>query len=463
MLDNGQLDPTFNLNGSLEVSDTNYLIPTNGTPVHRYDDHSKSTHESDETTYQISSGYQQSLEAVTTHAAPVDLNDVNNAMHIELKDTITFSNAQAYSTTDLLFLKFTASLKQKETDELGKATEVDYGFPAGTSGTVKFYIQDSAGNYYVPNENGWGTQSTEPDGTSSGYPTYDWVSDGGNLSLPLSADGKTPIDLSGVRGVIKGTQDKGASEIIVTAKMENVVVPPGGDDDPIPSSENGTDTWTQIHYLAQLSTQARSLNYSTVRAVADDETHYYRKAVNKVILSMDAAKIRQLGVNPLAPVAEDLVNGRSRIDLTAALDMTGLKNREQVLKNTDRIVFTLSLERRNDGASGSNLTYETVENGENFISFLWPDDSNRWSFTITKENGQFNQFNSDLYLFPLTAYVAMDQKQYANYQIKMDVKFKDANGNDTLNPNESIDISDAYVVYTYACINPTFYEFENAN
>lgn len=462
LLDNGQLDPTFNLNGSLEVSDTNYLIPTNGTLVHRYGDHSESTHGSDETTYQISSGYQQSPKAITTHTAPVDLNDVNNAMHIELEDTITFSNAQAYSTTDLLFLNFTASLKQKGTDESGKATEVDYGFPAGTSGTVKFYIQDSAGNYYVPNENGWVTQSTEPDGTSSGYPTYDWVSDGGNLSLPLSADGTIPIDLSVVRNMIKGTQDQDVSKIIVTAKMENVAVPPGEVDDPIPSSENGTDTWTQIHYLAQLSTQARSLNYSTVRAVADDNTHYYRKAVNKVILSMDAAKIRQLGVNPLAPVGEDLVNGRSRIDLTAALDMTGLKDREQVLKNTDHIVFTLSLERRNDGVSGTDLTYETVAEKEKFISFQWKNDpeATDWTFTVSKDaSGQFDQgFNEELYLFPLTAYVAMDRTQYSNYKIAMDVKFVDDKGIDTLNPNESIDTNDAYVVYTYACIKPSFYE-----
>lgn len=441
-----QVDTTFSLNGALTISLTDYLIPTNGTQVHRYGDNSKSTNYSDETTYQISSGYQQSLSAINTNPPTVDLNDANNAMQMTLRDTITFSNSQAYSSADPLFLKFTASLKQKEKDEVGNVSESDSGFPAGTSGTVKFYIQDTDGYYYVPSENGWTKQSDKPDGTGSGYPAYPWVCDGGNLSLPLSSDGTTPIDLSGVRDRIKGNE--GTSEIIVTAEMEKVKVPPGGEDDPIPSSENGIDTWAQIHYLAQISTQARSLNYSTVRAMTDDTVHYYRRAENKVILSMDAVKIGQLGVNPLAPVEEDLVDGRSRIELNAVLNLTEVKNREELLQQTEQVVFSLSLERRNDSV------YGTVEDEESFISFRWPKDTPGWSFTVSKNDLQFQE---GLYTIPLTAYVAMDQTTYANYQIKMDVQFLDGEGNAVLSPVQK-DTSDANVVYTYACIKPSFYD-----
>lgn len=443
-----QVDTTFSLNGALTISLTDYLIPTNGTQVHRYGDNSKSTNYSDETTYQISSGYQQSLSAINTNPPTVDLNDANNAMQMTLRDTITFSNSQAYSSADPLFLKFTASLKQKEKDEVGNVSESDSGFPAGTSGTVKFYIQDTDGYYYVPSENGWTKQSDKPDGTGSGYPAYPWVCDGGNLSLPLSSDGTTPIDLSGVRDRIKGNE--GTSEIIVTAEMEKVKVPPGGEDDPIPSSENGIDTWAQIHYLAQISTQARSLNYSTVRAMTDDTVHYYRRAENKVILSMDAVKIGQLGVNPLAPVEEDLVDGRSRIELNAVLNLTEVKNREELLQQTEQVVFSLSLERRNDSV------YGTVEDEESFISFRWPKDTPGWSFTVSKNDLQFQE---GLYTIPLTAYVAMDQTTYANYQIKMDVQFLDGEGNAVLSPVQK-DTSDANVVYTYACIKPSFYELQ---
>ena len=441
-----QVDTTFSLNGALTISLTDYHIPTNGTQVHRYGDNSKSTNYSDETTYQISSGYQQSLSAINTNPPTVDLNDANNAMQMTLRDTITFSNSQAYSSADPLFLKFTASLKQKEKDEVGNVSESDSGFPAGTSGTVKFYIQDTDGYYYVPSENGWIKQSDKPEGTGSGYPAYPWVCDGGNLSLPLSSDGTTPIDLSGVRDRIKGNE--GTSEIIVTAEMEKVKVPPGGEDDPIPSSENGIDTWAQIHYLAQISTQARSLNYSTVRAMKDDTAHYYRRAVNKVILSMDAVKIGQLGVNPLAPVEEDLVDGRSRIELNAVLNLTELKNREELLQKTEEAVFSLSLERR-DGA-----VYRTVEDKNSFISFQWPKDTPGWSFTVSKNDLQFQE---GMYTIPLTAYVAMGQTTYANYQIKMDVQFLDGEGKDVLSPEQK-DTIDANVVYTYACIKPSFYD-----
>ena len=463
----GQPNTSFNLNGFLSMG-LDCSMPKNGTQIHRYDQ-SKTFNNSDETTYQISSGYQQSLEPKNPYNSPVDLNDANNSMHIEVQDTITFSNTQAYSATDLLYLKFTANLKQNKRGAENALEVMDYSFPAGTTGIVRFYIEDAYGNYYVPNESnesGWSKQSTKPDGNSVGYPTYRWVSDGSNMMLPLSADGTTPIDLSGVRTLIKGNQNVGTSQIIVTAIMEDIQISFGGENDPIPPSKDGTDTWAQIHYQAQLSKQARALNYSTVRTTADDSAQYYRRATYQAILSMDAARIRQLGVNPLALVGEDLdpETGRSIINLNAALNLNGLKDKEQVLNNTNKIIFTLSLERRNDGASGTSPTYEAVseEDRGKFISFLWPDGSTGSSFIVSKdEQGQFGQgFTEELFQFPLTAYVAVDQEQYANYQIKMDVRFKNDNDADVLDPIESIDNSEAYVVYTYACIKPSFYEPE---
>ena len=44
-----------------------------------------------------------------------------------------------------------------------------------------------------------------------------------------------------------------------------------------------------------------------------------------------------------------------------------------------------------------------------------------------------------------------DQKNYANYKIMLSVSFEN-------NSNVSVTDSDANVVYTYACIKPSFYE-----
>ena len=453
----------FARNGKLEIGVKDYGIPTNGTKIHRNDNTEMDDGNTTESTYNISSGYQQVL-TTSNPKSPVNLNDGNNKMHIAVTDTITFSSDQAYSTKDLLFLKFTASLTQHKND----AETEDRGIPAGTTGTVLFYVQDTAGDYYVRNGDQWSRLAppNDPENIPDGYQacSYDWTSDGGSLSLPLSQDGKTPLDLSGVRSLIKNKQGV-EPKIIVKAVMEkDISLLSIGEGDPIPLSKDGMDAWANLHYVAQLSTQARSLDYSTVRAMGNDDTRYFRLTSYQAILTMDALKIRQLGVNPLAPVEDDLTADRAHsiIQLNVALNLAELEERKRILENTQQIVFTLSLERRNDGVANVR-SYEIVgeEERNNFISFRWKDDVTGWRFYVSKnDQGNFDygfDVNETLFQFPLTAYVAMNQTQYANYQIKMDVEFLDSEGRQILTDVYK-NTSDAYVVYTYACIKPSFYE-----
>ena len=48
------------------------------------------------------------------------------------------------------------------------------------------------------------------------------------------------------------------------------------------------------------------------------------------------------------------------------------------------------------------------------------------------------------------------QKDYANYRIKLEVTF-----NGTSNKTISVTDTDAYLVYTYACIKPEFFDPSN--
>ena len=348
-----QNNPNFYINGSLS-STLDWSMPSSGTQLHRYDPSQVDNRNNTESTYLISTGYRQELASNEADQC-IDLNDPSKTMQVNVQDTITFSNAQTYGDSDKLFLKLTVNLQEYTTSQ-GNTTSEEKQFPVGTTGTVRFYVQDGAKTTdYTWNGGRWNSQE-KPEGQQK-QPVavqYDWISTGGNMELLLSADGKTALDLSAVRQMIKGTLSTDDSQIIVTAEMDiafgsaevlNAAVPA--------SNQSGTDTWAQLHYLGQISTQETSLNYSAMRATADDNAMYYRGVKYEAILSMDAMHIDQLGVNPLQLVQDyqETIDGRnaSRINLTAALNLVNLQDIKSVLANTDSITFTLSLKRKDDG------------------------------------------------------------------------------------------------------------------
>ena len=438
----------FYMNGSLS-SALDWEMPSEGTWVHRYDGSSKNVGNNDESTYQISTGYRQELSSTAYIGTAVNLASGTEKMQVKAQDTITFSNQQVYGDNDQLFMKLTVDL-QEHTADSQEVTEIQ--FPAGTTGKVYFYIQDTNGRYYLTNGNSWMVQTGKKEAAS-----YDWVSQGANMELLLSEDGITALDLSGVRKLIKGNKSSGDSQIIVTAEMDiefsgqevlNATVPP--------SENNGSDTWVQLHYAGRISTQEFSLAYSSVRAAVNDNAKYYRGVKYEAILSMDAMSISQLGINPLELVPEYLTtfHGKkaSRIDLMAALNLVNLQDIENVLANTKSITFTLSLQR---GGRGS---YSDVSDASDYVEIdLSSYDASNWSWIIQQDqfykDGQIvtnDIFDGTQFTMPITAYVYTNQKNYANYEIKLTVQFEGS--------SVSVTDTEAYVVYTFACIKPEFYD-----
>lgn len=446
-----QNNPDYYINGSLS-STLNWSMPSSGTQMHRYDPTKVDDRNNTESTYQISTGYRQTLVSTAVSGEAINLGDSNKIMQVKVQDTITFSNGQTYGDSDKLFLKLTVNLQECTTSG-DKTTSEEKQIPVGTTGTVKFYVHNQTDDtYYTWNGTAWISQQiSEASPKPPVAVTYDWSSQGGNMELLLSADGTNALDLSAVRQAIKGTKSEGDSQIIVTAEMDvkfgssevlNAAVPA--------SDRNGTDTWARLHYLGQISTQETSLNYSAMRATVDDNAKYYRGVSYQAVLSMDAATIDQLGVNPLqlVPDYQETINGKnaSRIDLTAALNLANLQNIEKILQSTNSITFTLSLQRRKDDI------YVDVANASYFIAF-----DTGWSWTIPQDqyyrDGKIvteGIFDGTRFTFPITAYVFTDQKDFANYKIKLSVSFEDS--------TVSVNDTDAYVVYTYACIKPSFYE-----
>lgn len=449
-----QGNQNYFLNGKLNT-ELDWSMPNNGTQVHRYDPGTVDNGENTESSYQIYSGYQQSLESLSVTGEAINLMDVNKKMQVALKDTITFSSKQAYGDDDPLFAKFNVSLKKHMSDSADKE---EIQFRAGTAGTVHFYIQDRSGQYYIRDGSTWKIVTEKSE--ASQYNSYEWISQGNNMELPLSANGNEALDLAWVRQTIIDNSSLKSEIIIITAEMDiefsgqevlNATVPA--------SDQNGTDIWAQLHYVALLSTQASSLNYTANRIAVDDNAHYYRGIQYQAILSLDAMRIDQLGVNPLELVASYMKNidnkEASQIELNAALNLANLPNYESILQRTKEIKFSLSLEQR----SGSG--YTTVGNASDYLAFAWSDGSRNWEWTISQDkfcsNGKLitsDVFRDAQFTFPLTAFVFTNQKAFANYKIKLSVSFWDENDNQI---GVSVEDKDAYVVYTYACIKPTFY------
>ena len=451
---------SFAMNGTMRLglNDNSYSIPTNGTKVRRNMQNSidEDKEESTESTYNISSGYQQDLKTRDAQN-PTNLNDANNKMHMEMTDTISFPLTQAYGDNDSLFLKFTVSLLQTKEDQTS-----DRGIPAGTTGTVLFYVQDSAGNYYKRSGSDW-IKSVTNEEKDNHVCSYDWESDGGNLSLILSKDG-TPLDLAGVRKLIKDNSGVEA-KIIVRAVMKEDIAPVySGEDDVIPNSKDGLDNYAKVHYVAQLSTQARSLNYSTVRAITNDDTHYFRYLSYQAVLSMDAANIDQLGINPLQLVEDyqTVKNNKdsSIVDLNASLDLSNLQNADEILQNANSITFRLSLQRRKENG------YENVADPSEYItfdSFEYDESNKNWTRTIEKNSEDWSLILSgSKFAIAIRSYVFTDPRDFANYKIVLDASISDATGNNLLT-DEIKNANDANIIFTYACIKPTFYTFPSNN
>lgn len=456
-----QNDPAFYINGKL-TTELKWNMPNSGTQICRSNPKDQDNGNNNESTYQISAGYIQNLVPERESEEAINLLDPESKIHVALKDTITFSKDQAYGDNDALFVKFAVSLDQYAKDDEGRETSETGQFPVGTGGTVYFYIQDDVGNYY--SSDGKTVAGETPIGS------YQWISNGGNMELLLSADGTQALDLAKIRQSIKASQTL-SPEIVITAKMDVVFDSQDVLSRAVPASDStNLDKWVQLHYTALVATQDSSLDYTANRTAKVDEDQYYRGIAAQAVLSMDGVEIDQLGVNPLQLVDayQQTINNRnaSRIEMTAALNLENLPNYQATLRNTKEISFSLSLWKR----SGSDYVQVTPEDvAQSRIAFQWQDGSTAWNWTVTRNAaGQFvdgegetalDLYDSGKFTFPLTAYVFTDQTDYANYKIQLSVQFTLSDSHNSVPTNRD----DAHVVYTYACIKPSFYEFKNSN
>ena len=433
-------------------------------------------------TYIISSGYTQKLEEENITDLSKKVSAADSAMKVDVVDTITFPNGQAYlddeNNKDELYLRFVGGL-QKTVDKKTSAEQ----FPSGTTGTANFYVYKESGTsktYYTYDTitKTW----SEGNNMEEVAVSYTWTSTGGVMELPLSSDGTnaSAISLQGVRKLVKGGKDDGNSVLCVEVRMDAMI--PASGLDVIPESKLGDeisanipDDYTKLVYYSQLSTVKQSLSYSSNRATeSTTKTAYYREEPAGAKLSYDADEIDQLGINLLDLAYLDASAEYANIETTATYDLSSMKNLDDVLKDSSGVKFTLSLLPKNTDTGSLEEYGQALSEADQYLSVVLKSadsgtvsySNGSWSWIVPKEtywqNDNINtksafdgnKLTQAIQLKVNVANVEEKNHYYSNYKVVLAVEIQRTNGAGT-SPIAGTQCNDN-LIYTLAKIKPEF-------
>ena len=469
---------TTNVNGNIPMHLTDTLRHVKG----QTDSHSNTA-----STFQISSGYTQSLEDQDQrNPSRKEIKLGDSALKVDILDTITFSNEQFYNSTDNLFLKFTGNLSIV-TSENGTEKVDTSQFPAGTKGKVRFFVYSKSGDHttyykYDSSTHNWKQVSVE--GAAVEYP---WISEGYHMELLLSEDG-TPekaVNLQQIRSIVKGNNQSGNSTFYVKAVLDAELPAAGLDVIPVASLvKDAPEEYAKLGYVSQISTEKESLAYSSNRALlTSDQTNvkYYRNSSVKSTLTYDADDVNQLGINPY-DLGQNLDRDKKNviISTTAEYDLSMIPKMETLLRDSKEVRFSLTVSQK-DEKDGNTENYKTplttdakdymdiklVSPGASEVQF--DKTTGIWSWSIPKEvywdeqNSKLKTidgvFDGDVFIQNLNLLVRLDnveEKQhfYSNYKVELRAEIVDKNSNVSDQPNPESD----YLIYTLAKIRPEFVE-----
>lgn len=431
--------------------------------------------------YQLSNGYQQTLEQINSDGLKKLITVNDSGMTVNLRDEITFPDSQAYNEQDQLYLQFSVGLQKVLNGSTSSAQ-----FPRGTSGTVSFYVyaQDDNGSktYYTYDGGSWeaaGNDVTEP--PEAAKYDYSWT---GNVDLLLSEDGtaENAISLQGVRGILK---DNKIYRFYVEVKTKlTVPTEPITALEVFPESkldDNGLPVnYVSMNYSSRLSTVKQSLSYSSNRVSAKESqrTRYYRDEPAGAKLTYYADQIDQLGINLLDLRYLDAAKENSLIDTTAYYDLSEMKDMEKTLEDSSGIRFTLTLQQKNpEGETedyGAVLTaaasYLQVElKSGNYQDF--EETNGIWTWTVPQKDywkdGKLNTadvFDGTKLSQAIQLKVNVSNVEngtghlYSNYKVVLKAEILDSNGSSVTNTDETDDL-----IYTLARIKLEFQEKKTSN
>ena len=473
---------TTNVNGNIPMHLTDTLRQKNYNGKGQTDSHSDTA-----STFQIFSGYTQSLEDQDQrNPARKEIKLGDSALTVDILDTITFSNEQFYNSTDNLFLKFTGNLSIV-TSENGTEKVDTSQFPAGTKGKVRFYVYSKSGDHTTYYKYDSSTHDWKQTSVKDVAVEYPWISEGYHMELLLSEDGtlEKAVNLQQIRSFVKGNNQSGNSTFYVEAVLDAELPAAGLDVIPAASLVNGVpEEYAKLGYLSQISTEKESLAYSSNRALlTSDQTNvkYYRNSSVKSTLTYDADDVNQLGINPY-DLGQNLDRDKKNviISTTAEYDLSMIPKMETLLRDSKEVRFSLTVSQK-DEKDGNTENYKTpltrdakdymdiklVSPGASEVQF--DETTGTWSWSIPKEaywdeqNSKLKTtdgvFDGDVFIQNLNLLVRVDnveEKQhfYSNYKVELRAEVVDKNGTASDQPDPESD----YLIYTLAKIRPEFVE-----
>ena len=473
---------TTSVNGNIPMHLTDTLRKKNDNGKGQVDKHSDTA-----STFQISSGYTQNLEDQDQrNPARKEIKLGDSKLKVDILDTITFSNEQFYNDTDNLFLKFTGNLSIV-TSENGTEKADTSQFPAGTKGTVQFYVYSKSGDQLTYYKYDSSTGNWKQTGVEDPAVEYPWISEGYNMELPLSEDGtlEKAVNLQQIRSIVKGNNKSGDSTFYVRAVLEAELPAAGLDVIPAASLvKDAPEEYAKLGYVSQISTEKESLAYSSNRALLTyDQTNvkYYRNSSVKSTLTYDADDVNQLGINPY-DLGQNLDRDKKNviISTTAEYDLSMIPKMETLLRDSKEVRFSLTVSQK-DEKDGNTENYKAplTKDAKDYMDIKlvspgaaevqFDETTGTWSWSIPKEaywdeqNSKLKTtdgvFDGDVFIQNLNLLVRVDnveEKQhfYSNYKVELRAEVVDKNGTASDQPDPESD----YLIYTLAKIRPEFVE-----
>lgn len=464
--ESAEISNISSINGAVN-SNVTTSAPCSITKVRRVDESGDSGNNT-ESTFSILSSYTQNLVDQSKDGVLL-LNDTNKTVNISLLDTITFDKSQAYGAEDKLYQDFMITPYNNE-------QALTFLQDSGTKGTVSFEVytmEDNKKRYYTY-ESGELKAATAQVKCAS----YEWTSQEGRMNLVLGTRNSkdAAIDLSKVRTGIM--QAGGDPKIYVQLTMRltlsdssyNELVPASSLD----SSNNQPKNSLRLDYVSRLAKSADNLSESTWRGSYNGSSRYYKAESGCLNLNFEGDDIRQLGIN-----LNDLSNNKPQvIDATASIDFNKWSGWKEAMEETEKITFTFHLEQKDNEKEYKKVSIKDyldymkvgIWNQKDYEyeegSIQKDDQSNSWSFTQTKANGEFANLKDGIFSLPVeyAVKISADQKdfQYANYRLVVKVSMYDKSNNPLSIPNnpdnpiETVPSLSDYMTYTVARVLQSF-------
>lgn len=249
--------------------------------------------------------------------------------------------------------------------------------------------------------------------------SYQWEADGSNMVLRLgTANSKeNAVSLAGIRELAKNRNEK----FYVETKMDIHMSVPAAEQ-VIAGAITKGNAYTKLSYTTYLASTPDGFSSTNYVESKQGEVRYYQSRSGSSTLTHSANDPTQLGIN-----CSDLTSANGVIYTTGVYDLTTVSNAENLIKDADRVEYTLTLWQRQENGEYKQI----VRYLDKYVRSVYmnnqqvaaSDSQWQWTDTKTSKFGTTDPENSKRFLLPIRVQVNTDVETngvtFANYQLRL--------------------------------------------